>query len=147
MGRMSPEQRIEAVVLKNHGQSYQQIAVHLGVSRLAIINLVKKHRNTGSVKDLTGRGRKRSTTIHQDWQLVRRSLSNRRLNSSELTEVIEQTGNVVSSRTVRRRLKEAGLSGRVACKKPLLSQANRKARYQFARDHLSWSVDQWRQVL
>ena len=66
MGRMSLEQRVKAVVLKEQGQSYSQIAKQLAVSRLSIIKVVRKHRDTRSVVDKHGRGRKRSTTIRDD---------------------------------------------------------------------------------
>ena len=70
MGRLALEQPIEAVVLKRQGQSYTEIATRLHVSRCSIIYLVKKHRESGSVKDATGRGRKRSTTVCNDKKLA-----------------------------------------------------------------------------
>uniref|UniRef100_A0A8R1DZW8 HTH_Tnp_Tc3_2 domain-containing protein n=1 Tax=Caenorhabditis japonica TaxID=281687 RepID=A0A8R1DZW8_CAEJA len=45
---------------------------------------------------------------------------------------------VPSSRTIRRRLQVAGLHGRRPVKKPLVSLKNRKARVEWAKQHLSW---------
>lgn len=53
----------------------------------------------------------------------------------------------VSVRTVRRRLAESGLNGRIACKKPFISKANMVKRKKFAQEHLSWSKDDWAKVL
>lgn len=147
MVRLTLEQRIEAVIKKEQGYSYTDIAQQLGVSRLSIIRLVKKQRMTGSVKDVAGRGRKRATTSRQDRQLVRACLSNRRLTSGQLRQQMAATGVHVSSRTVRNRLKEACLVGRVAAKKPLLSQRNQKDRLDFARRHRHWTTEDWGRVL
>jgi hypothetical protein len=48
--------------------------------------------------------------------------------------------------SVKRRLKEVGLNGRVLRKKPLLSAKNKKARYQWAKDHLDLTVEEWKKV-
>ena len=45
------------------------------------------------------------------------------------------------------RLKKANLNGRVARKKPLLTAANRKARFQWAKDHRHLTVEDWKNVI
>uniref|UniRef100_A0A8R1IHD8 HTH_Tnp_Tc3_2 domain-containing protein n=1 Tax=Caenorhabditis japonica TaxID=281687 RepID=A0A8R1IHD8_CAEJA len=50
---------------------------------------------------------------------------------------------VPSSRTIRRRLQVAGLHGRRPVKKPLVSLKNRKARVEWAKQHLSWGPREW----
>uniref|UniRef100_A0A1I7X548 HTH_Tnp_Tc3_2 domain-containing protein n=1 Tax=Heterorhabditis bacteriophora TaxID=37862 RepID=A0A1I7X548_HETBA len=49
----------------------------------------------------------------------------------------------LSFSSIRRRLVEAGLNGQVARKKPLVSLKNRRARAEFAREHLIWSAVDW----
>ena len=61
---------MKAVILKTQGQSYTEIATRLHVSRSSIIYLVKKHRESGSVKNATGRARKRATTVCDDRKLA-----------------------------------------------------------------------------
>lgn len=51
MGRLTTEQRIAAVLRKEQGESYLQIARRFSTSKQAIIDLIRKHRTTGSVKD------------------------------------------------------------------------------------------------
>lgn len=53
----------------------------------------------------------------------------------------------VSVSTVKRRLRERGLFGRVAVKKPYLREENRKKRLKFAQQHKNWSIQQWKSVL
>ena len=58
--------------------------------------------------------------------LAQISIHNRRLTSTHLKREWQDTSGVVcSARTVRRRLDEAGLYGRVARKKPLLTEQHK----------------------
>uniref|UniRef100_A0A8R1IKF0 HTH_Tnp_Tc3_2 domain-containing protein n=1 Tax=Caenorhabditis japonica TaxID=281687 RepID=A0A8R1IKF0_CAEJA len=50
---------------------------------------------------------------------------------------------VPSRRTIRRRLQVSGLHGRRPVKKPLVSLKNRKARVEWAKQHLSWGPREW----
>lgn len=61
MGRLSLEKRLNAVLRKERGESYNEIARTLKTSKRTIISLIKKHRDTGSVIDRAGNGRKRKT--------------------------------------------------------------------------------------
>ncbi len=40
-----------------------------------------------------------------------------------------------------------GLNSCVALRKPLISEANRKKRLQFAREHKDWTLEQWKKVI
>jgi len=43
---------------------------------------------------------------------------------------------------VKRRLQEVSLHGRVAVKKPFLRRGNKQKRLQWAKAHLTWTVEQ-----
>ena len=78
------------------------------------------------------------------------SLRDLRRSSRELRDDINSmlTNDIaVSSSTVRRRLIEKGLVGRVAAKKPLLRENNRVKRLNFAKKHKHWTKEDWYQVL
>lgn len=53
----------------------------------------------------------------------------------------------VSTRTVQRRLVEAGLHGRRQAEKPYISSKARKTRLCWAKEHLNWSQEDWKKVL
>jgi len=53
----------------------------------------------------------------------------------------------VHTETVRKYLKQEGLKGYVKRKKPLLTADQIAARYQFAKNHIDWTLDQWRTVM
>ena len=52
----------------------------------------------------------------------------------------------ISTSTVQRRLRESGLHGRIAAKKPLLKDINKKKILAWAKKHEQWTLDQWKSV-
>jgi hypothetical protein len=54
---------------------------------------------------------------------------------------------VMSSRTIRRRLKKADLNSRKPAKKTLLTRAHKIERLRFARNHQHWTIDDSKKVL
>ncbi|GFW79161.1 transposable element Tcb1 transposase [Trichonephila clavipes] len=68
----------------------------------------------------------------------------RKLNSSQFLKQWTLTSNVsVCPRTVRGRLLEIGLRGCKTCRKPLLTEFQRKRRLTWAREHSLWSIKDW----
>lgn len=53
----------------------------------------------------------------------------------------------MSKRTIQRRLNESGLYGRIAAHKPFVSKKNVLARIRFAKEHVDWTLEQWKNVL
>ena len=53
----------------------------------------------------------------------------------------------ISTSTVRRRLHESGLYGRIAAKKALRNDTNKNKRLAWAKKHEQWTLDQWKSVL
>jgi hypothetical protein len=77
----------------------------------------------------------------------RLSEANRHMTAVDvLNEISNQTNVNIGVHTVRRRLNEFGLMGRVARKKPLISKKNKKERFTFAIEHLNWTQEQWSKV-
>ncbi|MDQ9577982.1 hypothetical protein, partial [Serratia marcescens] len=52
----------------------------------------------------------------------------------------------ISTSTAQMRLRESGLYGQIAAKKPLLS-SNMQKRFVWAKKHKEWTLDQWKSVL
>ena len=105
---------------------------------------------SGDVKDLPRSGRPRATNLAEDRLITNTTLRNRFTNAPTTTKRIRQQrgagGIPVSVQTIRNRLHAAGLKSRVPAKKPCLSQRQRAARLQFARNHVRWNRQQWRTV-
>ena len=102
---------------------------------------LKRVRESGSVNDRPHSGRPRLSSARENRELVRISLRDRRLTSTQLKREWSETSQVSSSsRTVRRRLDDTGLYGRVARKKPLLTDRHKLIRLNWAKEHKNWSV-------
>lgn len=145
---LTEPETVRALTLLDEGYSQRHIANLLGVNHSTISRVLKRFNETGSYRRRPGQGRKRCTSARDDRFLKQSALRNRSVTSSLLRNDLEATRNVaISTRTVRRRLKEAGLDSRRPATAPLLSRENRVARLRFARDHCNWSVDDWKRVL
>lgn len=88
----------------------------------------------------------------------RKSKENPNLTAPEIREDLGLTN--ISARTVQRRLVEVyffscslqkclqqNLFGRRPAEKPWISAKNAKARLQWAKDHLSWTIEDWKKIL
>ena len=125
--RDSHDDRVKMVVLRDEGYSLQEIASKLKCNRCTVCRTLAKQRACGTVDDRKRSGRPRISTPRNDRALQRIFLHNRRFTSSHLKREWEQSNGVTSSaRTVRRRLDDVGLFGRLARKKPLLTDRHRQ---------------------
>ena len=132
--RISHDDRVKMVVLRDEGYSLQEIASKLKCNHSTVCRTLAKQRACGTVDDRKRSGRPRISTPRDDRALQRICLHNR-FTSSHLKREWEQSSGVISSaRTVRRRLDDVGLFGRVARKKPLLTDRYRQLRLQWTKE-------------
>ena len=104
-----------------------KIAEKLKCSRNGVQTTIKKYKETSSINNRVGQGRKRCTTLREDRWMKNVSLRDRRKTSSEVAAELREVSNrQISNRTVR--LVEAGLKGCKVRKKPYLSEVNKKKR-------------------
>lgn len=142
------EKRAQIVILHKTGKSYSQIARILKVSKSAISKTLKRKRETGTNTNRKRPGCPRKTTKRIDDKILTISSANRQKSAAEiLAEVNANTPAPISLNTVKRRLLEKGMYGRVAVKKPLLRPNNFQKRLDFAERHKDWTVDDWKSVL
>ena len=116
----------------------QEIAKKLKISYNAVYYL---HRTaqTGSNQNRTS-GRPQCKTEQEDKYIRVSSLRNRHLTSPQLAASLNSTHKTpVSTSKVKRRLRDAGLLGRVAKKKPYLRLANKNKRLRWAKDE-DWKI-------
>ena len=138
--RLGVQERMRVVVLNEEGYSLNSIAKRLRIGRRTVQEIVKKYAETGDVQDRLGRGRKKKTSSREDRKIIQSSIKDRRKSSSEIPrEMKEEIGLELSSRTIRRRLLDAGLKSCRAKKKPLLSEKARQKRLQWALEHRSFN--------
>ena len=112
--RLSSETRQSILVLRNEGYSMREIAKKLKISYNAVYYSLHRTAQTGSNQNRKRSGRPRCTTEQEDKYIRVSSLRNRRLTSPQLAASLNSTRKTpVSTSTVKRRLRDAGLLGRV----------------------------------
>lgn len=145
---LSIEMRATIIAYHNNGKSNRQISQELKVPRRTVDYNVKKFKTSESVRNKTRSGRPRATTSAEDRKIVISSKRNRRLTAPEIAaEVNVERFKPLSVSTVKRRLQEADLHGRVAVRKPLLRAVNKKKRLEWATQHKNWTLEEWKKVL
>ena len=136
------------IALRNEGFSIREIAKKLHLKRSTVSDAIKMFCETGSNKYRVRSGRPRVTLKSEDQSLVLIRKRNRKLTAPKIqvqnNRSHEQS---VSVSTVQRRLRSAGLWGRVAVRKPLLRHGNKQKCLKWAMEHRNWTIDDWKKVL
>lgn len=129
-------------------QSVSKVTEYLNFSRGKVNNALQYYKKNKTFNNLP-RNKPRKTTPTDDRKLVRLSKADPFLTSSEIRAQMEEYHGVkISAQTVRRRLQENSLNGRIARRKPNVSKKNIKNRLQFAKKHLQndpkfWDLIVW----
>lgn len=143
----TPRKRASIVALHKQGLSVRKIEWLGYGKRSAINNIIKRFQTEGTTSPRKRSGRPRLSSIRSDRSLVRLSLLNKFKGSQELaTDWFASTGVSSSASTVRSRLVSAGLKSYRPARKPLLTNFQRLRRLRFARNHATWSLQDWRKV-
>ena len=145
---ISVEKRAQIIILHKTGKSFREITKILKISLGAVQNAINRYRETGKNVDRKRSGRPRKTTQSIDNKIYAISIADRFKSASIIrAEINEQLDSPICLSTVKKRLREKGMIGRIAVKKPLLRSVNKQKRLDFAKEHLGWTVDQWKSVL
>lgn len=142
------ETRSAILTLTLTGLSYRKIAKRLDVSYNGVLTTIKRFGETNSLADRKRIGRPRSTNTKDDHRIEHLAKANRKMTSPQIrAQINKESSLAISNDTVKRRLREKGLYGRIAVEKPLLSEKNRKKRLAWARKYQRFSVQSWAKVL
>lgn len=151
---LSAVERAKILTLRKTGMKLKDIALALKCSISTVNYTLKKYNSSNETEDKRlhtafGRGRKKILNNRNEKYLKIIAIRVRRKSVPQLTnELSIGIGRKFLESTIRRTLiTKFNLFGRVACRKPYLKPANVRKRLQFAREHLSWTLEQWHQVL
>ena len=121
-----------------------EIARIVRCSVKTVKNWLECYDTTGDVEVQPRCGRPRKTTEKDDKWLAKRARADHEVTAGGLAEEMKGRGVAVSSRTVRRRLRESGLEYTAPLLKPLLSEVQQSKRLEWATAHLDMD---WSQVV
>lgn len=136
--------RMLIVIMNLLGFSMSLIVQWSGRTQLTINHWIDRFEHSGNVLDEPRSGRRRVTLESVDAAIVSAAEEVRFITPRVIRERLHLR---VSKRTIRRRLDEAGLFGRVARFSWPLSQADIDDRLEFAVDYAGWDGNDWGRVL
>lgn len=142
--RLSLEKRWAVIALHKHGVSNRKIARELAVCRDTVRDVLARYAATGSPGSGKRSGRPRTTDEATDIDIAVTAHIEVFTTPRQIKRKLELD---VSPDTIDRRLKEAGLYGRVALHKRSYSEAERQKRLSFARGYGAHNADWWAKVL
>lgn len=120
-----------------------KVAELLTFSRGRVKNALKHFKTKKSFENLP-RKKPRKTTCYDDRKIVHMSKVDPFLTSTEIRTRMDEYHNVkVSAQTIRRRLQENSLNGRIARRKPNVSKKNIARRLSFAKQHQQKDAKFW----
>ena len=147
---ISIAERKQVVALNLNGISAKEISCSLGIRVRSIRRIIKswKIKRTVSPKPKKS-GRTRKITPAIERKMVQLLEADRRLTPAEVIRAIQalHPGFRCCASSVQRIFVLNGYHGRVCVKKPLLREANKQKRLEWAQKHVNWTLEQWKQVL
>jgi transposase len=139
------EEVSQTIILLREGYSQREVAQIL---KSVVQRAAARHRTTGSLKRKRGQGANRKTTAREDHYIELQALRKRFVTSRELKNDLRlATGKEISTKTVRRRLKEVNLIARKPATGPILTALHKINRLCFCLNHREWNERQWDSVL
>lgn len=144
---ISADLRRRIVDAHEAGEGYTTISKRFQVSRSGVRRIVQAFKETGSVQNKIGRGRKRKISAALERKLARNVSKDPTTTAKALVNECAMSGVEVSKHTVARALHRNGLRGCRPRKTPLLQKRHLKARLQYARDNLQKPAAYWKRVI
>ena len=126
------------------GHTATEIHKVLGYARGTIHDIITRIKNRGFSENKQRVGRPRKSMDRDDRLLIRRALDDTKMPLCELKFAANSN---LSISTIRRRLKEENIQKWLAIERPRLTERHAEKRYEWAKKHLQWTVEQWRKVI
>ena len=146
--RVHPNIRDQAAVLHDAGLNQVQISKQLKVSRCCVQNAIKKYKKLRRFDDLRHTGRPKKLSGREIRHLKRLVKGDSRISWSKIASDLNTSlPKPVTTRAVRRYLKELGFEYVVKVKKQWLSASHRQQRIVWCKQYLNWTPNDWRKVI
>ena len=148
---LSTETKELIITLSESVKNKSKLSRMLNIPRTTITSVLSKYRRTGTVDTLTRSGRKKELhKLNRDRNALKRLVkSNRRLTVQDITAKLNECKTkTFSQKTVQRVLHSEGYKRRLAKKKMVVREANRKKRVKWCKERRGRTVENcWEKVM
>jgi transposase len=126
-----------------------EIAALCSVSRNCVTKTVENWKLTSNAIDKLRRGRPRKSTRRQDRDLIRLAKNNPKWSACRLASHWTDSSNksIAKKSTVVNRLLEIGLNSYKETEKQMLSEVDKKKRYEWCVERKNWSFAKWSTII
>ncbi|CAC5419663.1 unnamed protein product [Mytilus coruscus] len=125
--RISEAQRWQIIGMRSSGLSYKASGRQMGYHYSVVSRLVRKHIQTNNVKDLPKSGRPLVTSQREE-RALERLIRRMPFVTSPVLKRVGLPNRQLSTRTLRNRLKSAGLKSRRVIRRPMLTDRHQQLR-------------------
>jgi len=142
--RLNDFQRSGLVILWALNLPVEHISQLTGCEPRTITITIDRFNDTGSLDDLPRSGAPRHTTSEEDQLMLDFARQQKFVTPRMVATAVRPS---IARRSIRRRLDEAGLGGRIARTEQPFTSANKESRVDFAREHETWDDHDWDRVI
>lgn len=142
--RLTELERWSIISMSKDNRSQRYIARKLGINRNTVRDVLARFDATGSPGSGSRSGRPRTTDDALDTAIAFTAYTDVFTTPNKIRRKLQLD---VSSRTIDRRLQEAGLFGRIARRERVFSAAEKRARLAFANGYRHWTKKDWGHVI
>jgi transposase len=140
--------RMRIVALREEGFTLKEITARTDACRRKIQRVCKRFRETGSIQDRPRSGRPPLLNDRQKRVVAQILRKKEATNAESIRKVAVAHHDIVVSRdTIARTLQTFGYAARIKLKKPKLSIEHKRERLAWARNHSSWTIEDWKEVI
>lgn len=134
------------IALRQEGHTFRYIGQKIGASKSAVHRMWSRYCAERTMNRRSVSGRPRKTTVREDNLIIREIKKDRFVTVPEIKERLPLLQ--VSLTTIRCRVHESDIfKSYFAARKPFISEINRIKRVTWAKEHLNWSLEQWKEIM
>ena len=138
------------IIIKLHkeGKSFREIGKIVERTHSSVQRVVQNFNSSGSLSSKPRSGRPRILTVREERSVLKMVKENPRISAAKIVgNVKNMFGKDIHKDTIRKHLKKSGYHGRVARRKPYISETNRKKRVAFAKEYINKPLEFWNRVI
>ena len=147
-GEIPESLRNQVIGMRLANAKFPQIAATLNINLNTVKTIYYRYEETGDCASAPRSGAPKKLTQRDLVHIERHVRHDREQRRQPLGEIILDLNLPVSESTLKRALvHDLGMGHRIERKTPWLSKAQKAARLKFAKEHISWGLEEWRCVL